>query len=316
MPLDPMPLDPDCLKVHALYALAKRPPLELQTPTEARDGMTRSRPILQPDPPEVAEVRNLTAQGPHGAIQMRLYRPLAPAAPLGVLIYFHGGGWVIGDLESHDALCRELANQSGHSVVAVDYRLAPEHRFPAAVDDAIAATQHIVAHATTLGIDPARIAVGGDSAGGNLAAVVAIALRGELAHPLSFQLLIYPAVDSNMSRPSINSNGDVLPLTRNAMAWFWEHYSGGVDLRQNWRASPISAADHSGLPPAYVATAGYDVLLDEGRAYADQLAAAGVVVTRQHYPGMIHGFITMGRLVAVANTATKDAALALKTALA
>jgi acetyl esterase len=312
-----MPLDPDCLKVHALYAAAKRPSLEAQTPAEARDGMTRSRPILQPDPPETGGIMALAAPGPDGPIPLRLYRParLADAGPIGVLVFFHGGGWVIGDLDSHDTLCRELANGSGQAVVAVDYRLAPEHRFPAAVDDAIVATQYVVAQAANLGLDPARIAVGGDSAGGNLAAVVAIALRGTLTNPLRLQLLIYPAVDSAMNRPSITTNADVLPLTRNAMAWFWAHYADGVDVGSDWRASPIRALDHTGLPPAYVVTAGYDVLLDEGRAYADVLAAAGVPVARQHYPGMIHGFITMGRLVATANVATRDAAHALKAAL-
>jgi acetyl esterase len=312
-----MPLDPDCLKVHALYAAAKRPPLEQQTPAEARDGMARSRPILQPDPPDMGGIAELSAPGPNGAIPLRLYRPktAARSGPTGALIYYHGGGWVIGDLDSHDTLCRDFANGSGHTVIAVDYRLAPEHRFPAAVDDSLAAAQHIVREAANLGVDPARIAIGGDSAGGNLAAVVAIALRGKLSHPLRLQLLIYPAVDSDMSRASIAANGEVLPLTRNAMTWFWEHYSGGVDLRADWRASPIKAKDLSNLPPAYVATAGYDVLLDEGRDFADALEAAGVPVTRKHYPGMIHGFITMGRLVRVANIATQEAAAAVKAAL-
>ncbi len=313
-----MPLDPDCLKVHALFAAARRPPLEQQTPIEARDGMARSRPFLQPDPPDMGGIAELSAPGPDGGIALRLYRPKTPAnkGATGALIYFHGGGWVIGDLDSHDTLCRELANGSGHAVIAVDYRLAPEHRFPAAVDDSLAAAQYIIAEAANLGIDPARLAVGGDSAGGNLAATVAIALRGKLAKPLRLQLLIYPAVDSDMSRPSITTNGDVLPLTRKAMVWFWEHYSGGADLRADWRASPIKAEDHSHLPPAYVATAGYDVLLDEGLAYADTLEAAGVTVVRKHYPGMIHGFITMGRIVRAANSATQEAAAAVKSALA
>ncbi len=311
-----MTLDPDCLKVHALYALAKRPPLELQTPPEAREGMRRSRPFLQPDAPEVGKLENLSCPGPAGDIPLRLYRPMTPnrAGAGGALIYFHGGGWVIGDLESHDVLCRDLANQSGATVVSVDYRLAPEHRFPAASDDAIASTLWIARNADALGIDASRLAVGGDSAGGNLAAVVALALRGEV--PLRFQLLIYPAVDAVEKRPSVIRNAEVLPLTDRAMSWFYEHYTGGEDVRRDWRMSPILAPSHAGLPPAIVMTAGYDVLMDEGIAYADVLESAGVAVTRKHYPGMIHGFIGMGKMVAVANEATRDAAAALKAALA
>lgn len=313
-----MPLHPDSLKVHALYAAAKRPPLEQQTPVEAREGMHRGRPFTQPDAPDVGGIEALSAPGAGGPIPLRLYRPKTPAraGALGALVYYHGGGWVIGDLESHDVLCRELANHSGHVVIAVDYRLAPEHRFPAAVDDAIAATQHIIANAASLKIDPARIAVGGDSAGGNLAAVVALELRGKLAHPLRLQLLIYPAVDAAMRSESVTRHAEVLPLTKLAMLWFWDHYSGGKDLSRDWRAGPIAAMDHKGLPPTFVATAEYDVLVDEGHAYAEALTAAGVTVERKFYPGMIHGFITMGRMVADANIATRDCAAAVKAAFA
>lgn len=311
----PMTLDPDCAKVHALYALAKRPPLEEQTPAEAREGMRRSKPIFQNEAPDVAEVKTLSAPGPAGAIPLRLYRPKGVSGvTTGALIYYHGGGWVIGDLESHDTLCRELANGSGHTVISVDYRLAPEHRFPAATDDAIAAARWIAKEAKALGIDPSRLAVGGDSAGGNLAAVVALELRGEIA--LRFQLLIYPAVDAVTKWPSITRNADVLPLTEKAMAWFYDHYAGGAEIRAGWRASPLLAKDHRGLPPAYVLTAGYDVLMDEGIAYADKLESAGVKVTRRHDAGMIHGFITMGRIIRIANEATAAAAAALKRGLA
>jgi acetyl esterase len=310
-----MPLHPDSLKVHALYAAAKRPPLEEQTPEEARDGMRRSRPFLVPDPPAVAAVESLAAPGPAGDIPLRLYRPQAPApAPPGVLVYYHGGGWVIGDLESHDVLCRSLANGSGHVVIAVDYRLAPEHRFPAAVDDSLAATRWIIREAAGLGIDPARMAVGGDSAGGNLAAVVALALRGE--HALRLQLLIYPAVDAAMSMPSVDRHGDVLPLTKQGMRWFYQHYSGGRDLSADWRMAPLSAPDHRGAAPAYLLLAEYDVLHDEGLAYAAKLEAAGVPVQRDIYPGVFHGFITMGRMVGAANTAVTAAAKAVAAALA
>jgi acetyl esterase len=315
--LQTMPLHPDSLKVHALYAAAKRPPLEQQTPAEAREGMHRGRPFTQPDAPDVGGIETLSAPGLAGSIPLRLYRPQTPAhaGTLGALVYFHGGGWVIGDLDSHDVLCRELANHSGHVVIAVDYRLAPEHRFPSAVDDAIAATRYIAENAGALKVDPTRIAVGGDSAGGNLAAVVALELRGKLAHPLRLQVLIYPAVDAAFRSDSVARHGDVLPLTKPAMLWFWDHYSGGKDLSRDWRAGPIIAADHKGLPPAFVATAEYDVLVDEGYAYAHKLADAGVKVEHKNYPGMIHGFITMGRLVADANTATRDCAAAVKAAL-
>ncbi len=312
-----MPLDPDSLKVHALYAMAKRPPLELQTPQEARDGMARSRAFLTPDAPDVGAVEALVAPGPHGDIPLRLYRPRTPHGPTtGALVYFHGGGWVIGDLESHDVLCRTIANESGHAVIAVDYRLAPEHRFPAAIDDAVAATRHVAGIAASRGIDPARLAVGGDSAGGNLATVAAIALKGQLAHPLKLQLLIYPAVDAGMNTDSVTLHGDILPLTRNAMHWFWQHYAGGADIAADWRASPMRAESHRDLPPAWIGVAEYDVLHDEGIAYAKTLQAAGVAVETKVYPGMIHGFITMGKLVALANTATSDAASAVQVALA
>ncbi len=310
------PLDPGCLQVHALYTAAKRPPLELQTPVEAREGMRRSRPFLQPDAPDVGALKNITCPGPAGPIPLRLYRPKSPnrSGETGALIYYHGGGWVIGDLESHDVLCRDLANQSGEAVISVDYRLAPEHRFPAAVDDAIAAARWISAHAVSLELDASRLAVGGDSAGGNLAAVVALALRGEV--PLRFQLLIYPAVDAVQKWPSTTRNAEVLPLTDRAMVWFYDHYAGAADVRSDWRLSPLRAASHAGLPPAIIMTAGYDVLMDEGIAYADVLEKAGVAVTRKHYAGMIHGFIGMGKMVETANTATRDASAALKAALA
>jgi acetyl esterase len=310
----PMPLHPDSLKVHALYAAAKRPPLEQQTPAEAREGMSRSRPHLQPEPPRIAAVADRSIPGPAAPIPLRVYRPLQPASTLGALIYFHGGGWVIGDLNSHDTLCRTLCAESGHAVIAVDYRLAPEHRFPAAVEDAIAATRWIAANARDLAVDATRLAVGGDSAGGNLAAVVALAVRGEIA--LRHQLLIYPAVDARQRFPSVERHGDVLPLTKPAMAWFFAHYAGGADLSTDWRAAPLDAPDHRGLPPATVLLAEYDVLHDEGHTYADTLAAAGVAVERTVYPGMIHGFITMGKLVADANRATSDAAAALARHLA
>lgn len=315
-----MTLDADCKKVHELYVLAGRPPLETLTPAEAREGYLRGSALLGPDPAEVGDVRSLSAKGPAGDIPLRLYRPKGVAKDqiLPALVYFHGGGWVIGDLETHDRLCRQLCNESGVCVVAVDYRLAPEHPFPAPVEDAFAATQWIAANASALGIDGARLAVGGDSAGGNLSAIVALMARDAKGPPLKLQLLIYPAVDFAMNTPSFESRGEVLPLTKNAVVWFRDHYFG-KDLPRataDWRASPLRAPDLSGVPPAYVITAGYDVLCDEGRAYADALEKAGVAVERAHYEGMIHGFISMGRIVQKANVAISGCAAALKKALA
>lgn len=310
-----MTLDADCKKVHELYALAGRPPIETLTPPEVREGYVRGSALLGPDPAEVAEVRELAAEGPAGAIPLRLYRPKGSAAGqvLPALVFFHGGGWVIGDLETHDRLCRQLSNESGTCVIAVHYRLAPEHVFPAAVEDAFAATQWIAANATSLGIDATRLAVGGDSAGGNLSAVVSLLARDAKGPALRLQVLIYPAVDFAMNTASFETRGDVLPLTKQAVTWFRDHYLGTDAAKfADWRASPALAPSLAGLPPAYVVTAGYDVLCDEGRAYAAALARAGVPVEEAHFEGMIHGFITMGRIVAKANVAIAGCAAALK----
>ena len=314
-----MSLDPDCKKVHELYALAGRPPLETLSPAEAREAYLRGSALLGPDPAEVGQIRNVTAQGPAGDIPLRLYRPKGGAADavLPAMVFFHGGGWVIGDLETHDRLCRQLCNESGVAVIAVHYRLAPEHPFPACVEDAYAATQWIAGNAGSLGIDANRLAVGGDSAGGNLSTIVAIMARDAKGPALRLQVLIYPAIDFRMDSRSFETRGDVLPLTRQAVQWFRDHYLGKTPgaAVDDWRASPIRAASLAGLPPAHVITAGYDVLCDEGQAYADALEKAGVAVERAHFPGMIHGFITMGRIVGAANTAITGCANALKRAL-
>ena len=252
------------------------PPTHTLSPKDARALYRDRRALTQPVPPEVAEARELEASGPHGAIPLRLYRPLraggagnagdAAVQALPVLVYFHGGGWVIGDLETHDTLCRELANASGAAVVAVDYRMGPEHRFPAAFDDCLAAAYWVQREAAALGIDPKRIAVGGDSAGGNLAAGVAIAARdaGDLA--LAFQLLIYPATDMRRNAPSHTTNGQGYLLTRDTMDYFHDHYITDPKHDLDWRASPLLHTDLARLPAALVLTAGYDTLRDEGLA--------------------------------------------------
>jgi len=295
------------------------PPTHTLTPADARALYRERRTFTQPDPPRVAEIRELAADGPHGSISLRLYRPLSdgptPAALLPVLVYFHGGGWVIGDLDTHDVLCRQLANASGCGVVSVDYRLAPEHRFPAAVDDAIAATRWVAKQATALGLDATRLAVGGDSAGGNLAAVVCIAARDAGDLPIVYQLLIYPATDMRRSMPSHTTNGEGYLLTRDSITYYHDHYIEDARHDLDWRASPLLAADLGRLPPALVITAGFDPLRDEGLAYADALTQAGNRAMEVCFERQIHGFITMGRVLDETSTAIELCAAELKQAL-
>ena len=299
------------------------PPTHTLTPAEARKMYRDRRGYTQPLPPEVASVRDASAPGPHGAIPLRIYRPMcragsagsAPGAVLPVLVFYHGGGWTIGDLDTHDTLCRELCNGSGACVVAVDYRMGPEHRFPAAVDDCIAAAYWVQREAAALQIDPARIAVGGDSAGGNLAAVVALAARDAGDLPLVYQLLIYPATDMRRNAPSHLANGQGYLLTSDSMAYFHDHYMGGVTQDTDWRASPLHATSLAKLPPALVLTAGFDPLCDEGKAYAVRLTDEGNRAMYVCFERQIHGFITMGRVFDEANTAVALCAAELKRAL-
>jgi acetyl esterase len=293
------------------------PPTHTLTPADARALYRERRAYTQPDAPAVAQVRELAAEGVHGAIPLRAYRPAgAPAhALLPVLVYFHGGGWVIGDLDTHDVLCRQLANGAGCAVVAVHYRLAPEHRFPAAVDDAIAATRWVSKQGASLGLDVTRLAVGGDSAGSNLAAVVAIAARDGGGPPIAYQLLIYPATDARRGLPSHTANGQGYLLTRDTIAYFHDHYIDDARLDLDWRVSPLLAPDLSRLPPALVLTAGFDPLRDEGLAYAEALTRAGTRADYVCFERQIHGFILMGRVLDEANTAVALCAAALKHAL-
>jgi acetyl esterase len=294
------------------------PPTHTLTPAEARALYRERRAFTQPAPPAIGRVRALEADGPRGPIPLRLYRPLGAAetAPLPVLVYFHGGGWVIGDLDTHDTLCRELANGAGCAVVAVDYALGPEQRFPAAVDDCVAATRWVHSHAHELQLDATRLAVGGDSAGGNLAAVVSIAARDAGDLPIVYQLLIYPATDQHRDAPSHTANGQGYLLTSDTMNYFSGHYIADPAQYKDWRSSPLLHTDLAALPPALVLTAGYDPLRDEGAAYADRLTAAGTRTSYVCFERQIHGFILMGKVLDEANTAVALCAADLKRAFA
>jgi len=309
-------LDPQAQALLNLIAVRGVPPTHTLTPQDARRFYLERRAVTQPPPRPVAEVRDLSATGAHGAIPLRLYRPAGINSPAPTLVYYHGGGWTMGDLDTHDSLCRDLADEGRCVVVSVNYRMGPEHRFPAAVDDVLAATRWLQAQAGNLGLDPQRFAVGGDSAGGNLAAVVALAWRdaGE-AIPLKLQLLIYPATDMRAVAPSHSHNGQGYLLTSDTIAYFRGHYVDPADY-SDWRVSPLLHGDLSGLPPSLVITAGFDPLRDEGRQYADALSAAGSPAQYVCFERQLHGFITMGRVIDEANTAVGLCAVALRRALA
>jgi acetyl esterase/lipase len=305
----PVALDPDAAAVFKAFQEAGRPPYETLTPAEAREFYLAGRPLTNPEPPELKSVEPLAIPAPHGSIPARVYTPKKPRQAAGLapcLVFFHGGGWVIGDLDSHDVVCRKLADEGALVVISVDYRLAPEHKFPAAVDDAIAATNWIAANAKQLGIDAGRLSVGGDSAGGNLAAVVAIAARDGNGPAISGQVLIYPAIDFAMTHPSHSEPETSILLTHTVIRWFRDHYLTSTADVHDWRASPARAKTLIGLPPAYVLTAGADPLRDEGDEYAERLKQAGVAVTYRHFPGQFHGFFTMGKLLQQANVAAKE----------
>ncbi|HCE91380.1 MAG TPA: acetyl hydrolase [Acidovorax sp.] len=310
-------LHPQARALIDLMAERGVPPTHTLTPEAARAAYRDRRALTQPDPPAVAVVYDLRADTAGGGIALRLYRPFGSGGktPLPAMVYFHGGGWVMGDLDTHDVLCRELANASGCAVVAVDYRLGPEHCFPAAVDDALAATRWIHANASALTLDAGRLAVGGDSAGGNLAAVVAIAARDAGDLPIAFQLLICPATDMRGGHASRTSNGEGYVLTQKTMNYFQGHYLGSPAAELDWRASPLLCADLARLPPALVVTAGYDPLRDEGLDYAQALTLAGNKVSQICFERQIHGFITMGRVLDEAQSAVAICASELRRSL-
>ena len=312
-----MALDPQAQEVINLVIKSGRPAYNTLSPKEARQLFRETRPASTPTPAAIGSVRDLNAEGPGGPIPLRVYRPVGgpSGTALPVLVYYHGGGWVIGDLDTHDVQCRQITAEAGITVVAVDYRLAPEHKFPAAADDAWAATRWVVAHAGELGVDAGRLAVAGDSAGGNLAAVVALMARDAGGPDIALQVLIYPVTDVGAESQSYSDFAEGYMLTRDGMRWFTNHYLKSPGEAKDWRVSPLRAASLAKLPPALVITAGFDPLRDEGAAYARRLTEAGVQVDYVNYGGMIHGFMPMGRLIETGNRATSHVATSLRQAL-
>jgi acetyl esterase/lipase len=283
------------------------PPYHTVSPFVARRIYRDTRAALAPEAPEMAVVQLLAF--PNYAV--RVYRPLANEV-LPALVYFHGGGWTIGDVDTHDVLCRQLALGARCAVFSVDYRLAPEHPFPAAVDDCFAATRYVAEHAAELKVR--GIGVGGDSAGGNLAAVISLLAREAGSPALAFQLLVYPATDQRCATASHERNAQGYLLTRDAIHYFRRNYLPNERDWSDWRASPLLAKSHANLPPALVITAGYDPLLDEGRTYAEKLRAAGVAVEYRDYTDMVHGFLLFGGVLDTANAAVADCCAALRRA--
>ena len=292
--------------------------LRAETPEQARAKM---RALLEanPIPPEpIYRAEDRRIPGVVGEIPVRIYTPEGNP-PMGVLVYYHGGGWVLGDLESHDRVCRALANKGGCVVVSVDYRLAPEHVFPAGAEDCYAATKWVAENAASLGADPARLAVGGDSAGGNLAAAVAMMARDQGGPAIAFQLLFYPCTDAALDTPSQKEfAADGYVLSRGDMEWFWNHYlgAGSETEKTNPYACPLRAKNLAGLPPALVMTASHDPLRDEGERFAQRLISAGVKVTCTRYEGVTHGFISFADALDKGKAGQQQAADALKVAFA
>lgn len=306
-----MPLDPTTEAILAELAEAGGFAMSEMAPEEARE-MYRA---MQPPAPEieVGAVADRRIPGPEGEIPVRIYRPEGDG-PFPLHVHFHGGGWVIGDLDTHDADCREICAGAGCVVVAVDYRMAPEHPFPAAPEDCYAATCWAAEHAQELGARTGTVSVGGDSAGGNLAAVVSLMARDRSGPEIAFQLLIYPVTDCAMNTGSYHANGEGYMLTRDSMNWFWGHYCPDPAQRTDPLASPARAADLSGLPPALVMTAEFDPLRDEGEAFAEKLQAAGVGVELRRFEGLIHGFFSQARMVPAARAGIDAAVAALRAA--
>jgi len=305
-----MPLDPQAAALIKQMAVAPGPKLEELAPDDARRLTSATFKMLAGAAEGVAKVEDRKIPGPAGQIPIRIYSPTG-AGPFPLLVFYHGGGWVIGDLDTHDNACRSLTNRAGCVTLAVDYRLAPENKFPAAVEDCYQATAWAAEHAREFGADPARIAVGGDSAGGNLAAVISLLARDRRRPALKFQLLIYPATDGALDTNSHKTFTDYF-LTDTAVKYLWGSYLRDDADRTDPLASPALAKSHKGLPPALIITAEFDPLRDEGEAYGEKLRAAGVPVSVTRYDGMIHGFFTMPGVLDQGKRAGDEAAMALR----
>jgi acetyl esterase len=306
-----MPLDPQAKAL--LDGIPPMPDFSTLDLAVARAGMERS-PFDSGPPVPLAKVEEREIPGPAGRLRLRVYTPQG-VGPFPGLVFFHGGGFVLCSLDSHDGICRSLAHAAGCVVVSVDYRLAPEHRYPSAPEDCYAATQWVAKHGGELGIDVARIAVGGDSAGGNLGAVTALMARDRGGPALRFQLLVYPVTDFAFDTPSYRDNAQGYFLTLGMMRWFWDQYLADPKHGAEAYASPLRARDLSGLPPGLCITAGYDPLRDEGEAFAERLRGAGIAMRTSRYDGMFHGFFAMGGKLDRAREAVAEAAAALRAAL-
>ncbi|MGE3273188.1 MAG: alpha/beta hydrolase [Chloroflexota bacterium] len=309
-----MPLDPQARAyLDAGAVLGLKAPRD-STPEEARAGALKRRHHFGAPPIPVSKVTDLTVPSPDGDIPIQVYAPDA-ASSLPILVYYHGGGWVSGCIETHENACRALANLTPAVVVSVEYRRAPETKFPGPLEDCYAATKWVAEHGAELGGDPTRLAVGGDSAGGNLAAAVALLARERGGPQIGFQLLIYPVTDCNFETASYRDAAEGYGLTQDSMRYFWEMYMAQESDAANPLAS-VLRADLSGLPPAHVITAEYDPLRDEGDAYAEKLKAAGVTVEHVMYSGQIHGFFNVGTMMKTGEVAVERAAKAMAAALA
>ena len=309
-----MPLDPQAKAFLDQAAASGAPPFNMMTVQQAREAIgALFAPKGPREPVKSVEDRVINAGGVK--LPVRIYTPEGKG-PFPILVFFHGGGWVIGNCETHDTPCRALANGAGCIVVSVDYRLAPEHKFPLPVEDCYAATKWTALNAAGFGGDPKRIAVGGDSAGGNLAAAVAQMATDRGAPTLVFQLLIYPATDSACDTASVRNNAEGYLLTKDSMHWFWNHYLQNENDGQNPYASPLRGQRLSNLPPALVITAEFDPLRDEGEAYANKMKQAGVSVVHTDYKGMIHGFFSLTDIMDQGKQAVKEACTQLRAAFA
>ena len=309
-----MTLDPAAAGLLQQMEAAGMPPLNEMSPADARVAAVGFVELGGPGD-DIPDQSDRIIPGPGGDLTVRVYTP-AGEGPFPCLVYFHGGGWVIGDLESTNAICRAVAARAGCKVVSVDYRLAPEHKFPAPLDDCYAATLWVAEHGAEIGVDPARLAVGGDSAGGNLAAAVALRARDENGPALALQLLVYPVTNHSYGTASYAANGEGNLLTTDMMRWFWDHYLNNAEEGKNPLVSPLQASDLSRLPAALVFTAEYDPLRDEGEAYAARLGEAGVAVTHKRFDGQIHAFWQMLAIFSAASDAADQAAGALQKAFA